>query len=56
MNEQQSFMIIKQALDVAAAKGVFENLQAAATVFHALNILQPKKQVDNGTRPTDQQQ
>ena len=61
MNEQQALQVIKQSLDIAAARGVFENLQAAAVTFKALQVVtqkiqQPSKTVAKDGSTTEQQQ
>ena len=42
MNEQQALQIIKQALDVATAKGAFVTVDAAATTYQAFQIIAQK--------------
>lgn len=53
MNEKEALNVIKAALDIANAKGVFQNLEAAYAVIQAFNVISDKI---NKSDATDGQQ
>ena len=49
MNENQAFDVLKQIVDVAVKRGLFENIEATAAATEALKVISEKINANDQT-------